>query len=126
MNVALLVLQAATTVSLSLDPALACPALGTLTDRFQRVGLSIVPLNPPLDQRLSPPAFEVSIKPTGAEALQVSARRAKDGKVFERTLEPGKEDCPTVERLVVVLIHSWINTKMPVLSPVAADAGTKR
>jgi hypothetical protein len=126
MNVALLVLQAATTVSLNLDPALSCPAMGTLADRFQRVGLSLVPLNPPIDQRLSPPAFEVSIKPTGPAALLVTARRAKDGKVFERTLEPGREDCPTVERLVVVLIHSWINTKMPVLSPRRADAGTKR
>ena len=121
-------LAASATVSLSLDPALKCPTLTSLTERMARVGLSVLPPNPPTPQvteLLSRPSFEVSVKPT-AGGLLLTTKRTSDGKVFERTVETGKEDCPTVERLVVVLIHSWITSKMPVLSPTALDGGAKR
>jgi hypothetical protein len=118
------VLGASPMVSLSLDPSLTCPAQRSLTDRLGRVGLSVfVPnLRVPL---LTAPSFEVSVKPT-AEGLLLTTRRTSDGKVFERPVQTGKEDCPTVERLLVVLIHSWITAKLPVLSPSAVDAGVRR
>ena len=122
----LTLLHAATSVSLTLDPALKCPTQASLTDRFGRVGMNVKPENAPItDVLVAPPAFEVSMKPT-AGGLLLTAKRTSDGKVFERTVQQGKEDCPTVERLVVVLIHSWINAKMPVLSPSAPDGGMKR
>jgi hypothetical protein len=122
----LTVLHASTTVSLTLDPKLECPTPASLSDRFARVGLTVKPDNAPVTDVLqAPPTFEVSVKPTG-DGLLLKAKRTSDGKVFERQVQPGKEDCPTVERLVVVLIHSWINAKMPVLSPAAQrDAGTR-
>lgn len=126
----LVVLHASTTVSLTLDPALTCPKQASLAERFARVGLTVRSQAPTVANVLQAlPAFEVSVKPTpdGAEGLLLAAKRTSDGKVFERTLQPGKEDCPTVERLVVVLIHSWINAKMPVLSPAGGkDGGVKR
>jgi hypothetical protein len=122
-------LAASATVSLSLDATLKCPTQTSLTERMARVGLSVLnpdPKTPPVVELLSAPTFEVSVKPT-AGGLLLTARRTSDGKVFERTVQPGAEDCPTVERLLVVLIHSWITAKMPVLSPNAlADGGTKR
>ena len=122
----LTLLNAATSLALSVDPALSCPAAPSLTDRLARVGLTVKAPSATVSDILAPAAFEVSVKPT-PEGLLLSAKRTSDGKVFERTLEVGKEDCPTVERLVVVLIHSWIHAKMPVLSPSArADAGPRR
>ena len=123
----LFLLHAATTVSLTLDPSLQCPKQASLAERFARVGLTVRSEAPTVANVLQAlPAFEVSVKPTG-EGLLLAAKRTSDGKVFERQLEPGKEDCPTVERLVVVLIHSWINAKMPVLSPAGGkDGGTRR
>jgi hypothetical protein len=121
----LTVTSAATTVTLTLDPKVECPTQQSLAERLSRVGLQVLPQNPPVSALLSAPAFEVSVKPTSG-GLQLTARRTFDAKVFERTVETGKEDCPTVERLVAVLIHSWITAKMPVLSPAAVDAGSKR
>ncbi len=123
----LVVLHASTTVSLVIDPALACPKQASLAERFARVGLTVRSEAPTVANVLQAlPAFEVSVKPT-AEGLLLAAKRTSDGKVFEREMQPGKEDCPTVERLVVVLIHSWITAKMPVLSPAGGkDGGVKR
>lgn len=125
----LTLLNAATTLSLTIDPALQCPSHASLVERFAKVGLSVKPQGGtalPADLLVAPAGFEVSVKPT-PQGLLLTARRASDAKVFERTVPPGKEDCPTVERLVVVLIHSWIHAKMPVLSPSALrDGGTKR
>lgn len=125
----LVVLHASTSVSLNIDAALQCPKSASLAERFARVGLTVRSEAPTVANVLQAlPAFEVSVKPTsqGAEGLLLAAKRTSDGKVFERTLQPGKEDCPTVERLVVVLIHSWITAKMPVLSPAGGkDGGMK-
>ncbi|MBL8954397.1 MAG: hypothetical protein JNK82_26705 [Myxococcaceae bacterium] len=123
----LFVFHAATTVSLTLDPGLSCPKQASLAERFARVGLTVRSEAPTVANVLQAlPAFEVSVKPT-AEGLLLAAKRTSDGKVFERPLQQGKEDCPTLERLVVVLIHSWINAKMPVLSPAGGkDGGTRR
>jgi hypothetical protein len=123
----LTVTSAATTVTLALEPKLECLTQQSLSERLARVGLQVVPQNPPVSDLLTLPAFEVSVKTTPG-GLQLTARRTFDGKVFERLVETGKEkeDCPTVERLVVVLIHSWITAKMPVLSPSALDGGAKR
>lgn len=126
--VLLSVLQASATVSLTLDPALKCPTQASLSERMGRVGLDVLtpnPQAPAVAELLARPSYEVSIKPT-PEGLLLSTRRTSDGKVFERTMQPAKEDCPTVERLVVVLIHSWITSKMPVLSPGGLDGGSKR
>ena len=127
LSLALLSVLYATPVSLTLDPKLSCPSSASLSDRLARVGLTVRRDNAPVTDLLQAlPAFEVSVKPT-SDGLLLTAKRTSDGKVFERTVQTGKEDCPTVERLVVVLIHSWINAKMPVLSPGAArDGGTKR
>lgn len=123
----LALLNAATNLSLTIDPELKCPSHASLAERFAKVGLHVKPLNAPVtDVLVAPTGFEVSVKPT-PEGLLLTARRTSDAKVFERTVPPGKEDCPTVERLVVVLIHSWIHAKMPVLSPSALrDGGMKR
>jgi hypothetical protein len=123
----LTLLAAAPVISLKLDGELKCPTHASLSDRLARVGLSVKPPNAPAtDVIVAPPAFEVSMKPTPV-GLSLTARRASDGKVFERNVEAGREDCPTVERLVVVLIHSWIHAKMPVLSPTSTrDAGQRR
>ncbi|MBK7857372.1 MAG: hypothetical protein IPJ65_01860 [Archangiaceae bacterium] len=121
-------LAASATVSLTVDVTLKCPAPASLTERMARVGLSVLPPSPQTPQvteLLARPSFEVSIKPT-AGGLLLTTRRTSDGKVFERTVETGREDCPTVERLVVVLIHSWITSKMPVLSPHGLDGGSRR
>jgi hypothetical protein len=121
-------LGAKATVSLALDASLKCPTLSSLSDRMGRVGLEVLvsnPQAPAVAALLAAPSFEVSIKPT-AEGLLLTTRRTSDGKVFERPVQTGKEDCPTIERLVVVLIHSWITAKLPVLSPAALDGGAKR
>jgi hypothetical protein len=131
-------LAASATVSLSLEPSLRCPNQSSLTERMARVGLSVLSSDPKafapasgggrpgVVELLSAPTFEVSIKPT-AGGLLLTTRRTSDGKVFERAVDLRGEDCPTVERLLVVLIHSWITAKMPVLSPNAvADGGAKR
>ena len=125
----LTLLNAATTLSLTIDPELKCPSHASLAERFAKVGLQVKSQGAPAlpaDLLGAPAGFEVSVKPT-PEGLLLTARRTSDAKVFERTVPPGKEDCPTVERLVVVLIHSWIHAKMPVLSPSALrDGGMKR
>lgn len=121
---ALLTVLGATTVSLTVDAGLRCPAPASLTERLARVGLNVLAPKAPVTERLAA-AFEVSVKPT-PDGLQVEARRAADGRLFQRAVQPGQEDCPTVERLVAVLIHSWISTRMPVVGPQGAQDGGKR
>lgn len=118
--------SAASSVSLNLAAGLECPTQTSLAERLAKVGLSVKPQNASVTELLAaPPTFEVSLKPT-PQGLLLTAKRTSDAKVFERTVPSGKEDCPTVERLVVVLIHSWIHAKMPVLSPGQRDGGSKR
>ncbi len=102
----LLVATLGATVSLELPPTLTCPSATSLAERLGRVGLTVVSSRAELQVSLS----------ASPEGLTLTARRAKDGKTFERMLKAG-DDCNTLERLVTVLIHSWVLLRLPPLAP---------
>ena len=96
------------TVSLELPEALTCPSATSLAERLGRVGLTVVNAN-------SRAELQVSLT-ASPEGLTLTAKRSADGKVFQRMLKAG-DDCNTLERLVTVLIHSWVRLRLPPLAP---------
>ncbi len=95
------------TVSLKLPEALACPRAGALADRLGRVGLVVVK---------SGAALEVELVET-PDGLELKATRTLDSEKFDRVMSAKGEACDTLERLVVVLIHSWARSRLPLLAP---------